>query len=354
VEAVLAGVPVFTTNLSAAAPVGLTDLTQIEQPIRPDREPWCHHLAYGQFTHEELRNGTALSLAPRGPARKVGSAKTARPTADLHTATPTLGVVASKPVDRARFAVISSFNQRLYDEYAWRFLESFHRFWPKDVKLYVYTEDCQPQTAGEVRDLLRCCPQLVAFKQACARDEFDAPTPAKKSFRYDAVRFAHKVFSIFHGTRNVTADKVFWIDADVVTFAPVPHSFLDACLPDDCYTACLKRDGNFSECGFVGYNLRHPIHAEFMQAWEELYTSGRLFELAEWHDSFVYDHVRRGFESQGKLRSHNLSGAHTAAAHPFVNSELGRYMDHLKGPRKTTGKSRPSDLIVERPEAYWQ
>jgi hypothetical protein len=205
-----------------------------------------------------------------------------------------------------------------------------------------------------VRDLLRFCPGLVAFKQAYADARIGSPPLAKNSFRYDAVRFAHKVFAILHGTRNANAEKAFWIDADVVTFAPVPHSLLDACLPDDCYTSCLKRDGNFSECGFVGYNLRHPAHEEFMNVWENLYTSGRLFELPEWHDSYVYDHVRRSFENEGKFHSHNLSGAHTSAAHPFVNSELGRYMDHLKGQRKIAGKSRPSDLVIDRPEGYWQ
>jgi hypothetical protein len=347
VEAVLAGVPVFTTELSAAAPVGLTDLSRIEEPIRPDREPWCHHLAYGQFTQEEMRDGTALSLAPQGPARRP----------PLAFPCPDVSRVSDDQPPRHRptqIAVITSFSQRLYESYAWRFLESFERFWPKDVKLYVYTEDCIPRTVGEVRNLLQCCPELVAFKQAHAQRTIDASGAAKKGFRFDAIRFAHKVFAILHGTRNVNADKAFWIDADVVTFSPIPHTFLDSCLPDDCYTACLKRDNSYSECGFVGYNLRHPIHEEFMKAWEELYTSGRLFELSEWHDSYVYDHIRRNFETQGKLRSHDLSGAHAGAAHPFVNCDLGRYMDHLKGRRKLSGKSRPSDLSVARPEEYWQ
>jgi len=38
----------------------------------------------------------------------------------------------------------------------------------------------------------------------------------------------------------------------------------------------------------------------------------------------------------------------------LINSEWGAYLDHLKGSRKKTGRSLPSDLKVNRTEAYWQ
>jgi hypothetical protein len=62
VDAALAGVPVFTTAHSAAYPVASDDLTQIESPVMPDRLPWCHHLAYSQFTYAELGNGVAWRI----------------------------------------------------------------------------------------------------------------------------------------------------------------------------------------------------------------------------------------------------------------------------------------------------
>lgn len=65
VEAVLSGVPVFVAQNSAAAPVGLVDLAKIEEPIYPDREPWCHSLAYGQFTREEMKDGAAWAVLQR-------------------------------------------------------------------------------------------------------------------------------------------------------------------------------------------------------------------------------------------------------------------------------------------------
>ena len=61
-EAVIAGVPVFVSPSSAAAPVGLTDLSSIETPAYPDRDRWLAHLAYCQFSLEEMRSGAAWRM----------------------------------------------------------------------------------------------------------------------------------------------------------------------------------------------------------------------------------------------------------------------------------------------------
>lgn len=62
VESVIMGCPVFVHPESAAALVGKTDLSDIENPIHPDREPWVHSLAYDQFNERELVDGTLWKL----------------------------------------------------------------------------------------------------------------------------------------------------------------------------------------------------------------------------------------------------------------------------------------------------
>jgi hypothetical protein len=42
------------------------------------------------------------------------------------------------------------------------------------------------------------------------------------------------------------------------------------------------------------------------------------------------------------------------AGHPFINSELGRYMDHVKGKRKEQGMSRAKEIIMHTDHPYWQ
>lgn len=59
-EALVAGVPVFTTGLCAATRMGSSELFNIERPRRPDgRRQWAAALAGQQWTIEELREGAA-------------------------------------------------------------------------------------------------------------------------------------------------------------------------------------------------------------------------------------------------------------------------------------------------------
>lgn len=59
-EAVLAGIPVFVTGESAAAPMASGPLSNIEHPLTPaGRREWAAGLASNQWTQAEIRNGTA-------------------------------------------------------------------------------------------------------------------------------------------------------------------------------------------------------------------------------------------------------------------------------------------------------
>jgi len=58
VESVICGCPVYVAPDSAASLVGQTDLSKIETPIHPDREPWLRSLSYSQFSESELIDGT--------------------------------------------------------------------------------------------------------------------------------------------------------------------------------------------------------------------------------------------------------------------------------------------------------
>jgi hypothetical protein len=62
IEAVCLGTPVFVASTSAAAPVGRTDLSEIEEPAYPDRDAWLAHLAYSQYSFEEIQDGRAWKM----------------------------------------------------------------------------------------------------------------------------------------------------------------------------------------------------------------------------------------------------------------------------------------------------
>lgn len=62
VESVICGCPVFVHRDSAASLVGQTDISKIEAPIYPDRQPWLNSLAYSQFSESELVDSTLWKL----------------------------------------------------------------------------------------------------------------------------------------------------------------------------------------------------------------------------------------------------------------------------------------------------
>ena len=62
IEAAINGVPVFTNEFSPCAPIGLQELSKIEDPIRPSREDWAYSWAYAQFTPKEIESGLAYEI----------------------------------------------------------------------------------------------------------------------------------------------------------------------------------------------------------------------------------------------------------------------------------------------------
>jgi hypothetical protein len=100
-------------------------------------------------------------------------------------------------------------------------------------------------------------------------------------------------------------------------------------------------------------NLHSPATQLFLQKFQLMYDHAveGIFDLAEWHDSFVFDAVRQKVKlNELDWSSHLITGE----GHPLINSAWGAYLDHLKGDRKTLGKSKPKDLKVIRQESYWQ
>jgi hypothetical protein len=64
-ESVLYGIPAFVSVPCAASPLASTDLSMLKNLYRPSQETMtkqCHTLAYGQFTQEEIANGTAWKI----------------------------------------------------------------------------------------------------------------------------------------------------------------------------------------------------------------------------------------------------------------------------------------------------
>ena len=95
---------------------------------------------------------------------------------------------------------------------------------------------------------------------------------------------------------------------------------------------------NYSECGFLIFNTEHFIHSQFWKDMMEMYDGGELFNEREWHDSYIFDAVRKNLEISANIKNINISDMGLvdikSEDHVFVASVLGKFMDHKKGDRK--------------------
>lgn len=237
--------------------------------------------------------------------------------------------------------IVTSFGPSGYDQYGRNFLRTFRRHWPNGVRLVAYHEGTQLPTWCESVNLMEvgpCAKFLYAHadneeahgtKQAAGRSWKRAAIEEGYNFRFDAYKFCRKVFAVWHASRLVKSGKLFWLDADVVTFADVDWSLFDEVLPEDADISYLARwKGYHSECGFVGYNLDSRRVHRFLDKFAGLYDSGEVFRLGEWHDSYVFDQVREMMD----VREHKIPTK--TMNRVFDTSPLGKYMKHLKGKLK--------------------
>jgi hypothetical protein len=267
-----------------------------------------------------------------------------------------------------KISVVTTFHQSGYDTYGRNMIQTFLKNWPATVDLHVYAENCQVTESAPnlfVHDLHSSSPELVAFKEKWKNvpkangDVTADPIRSRrkdsgKGFKWHAIRFSHKVYSIFHCAKNIDADVLLWMDADTICHSPIQQHDLEKYCPLDKDLCYLGRKGKFSECGLYSMNLKSEMTVNFLKEFQRMYDHAEhgIFDLAEWHDSFVFDAVRVKFP---QLKQWNWSeGLVTGEGHPLINSFWGAWLDHLKGGRKELGKSKRTDLLVKRKEAYWQ
>lgn len=265
--------------------------------------------------------------------------------------------------------LVTSMNAKLFHEYGHRMISSFENFAADDVYLIVVFEGKKPSELKESGRHYSIVP-LASERHARFHKFFghlyeanglrmtrviDAQgAPALKpawDYKFSAIRFSFKVFALEIARRLMAKGDAFaWIDADVKCLKKFSRENLEKYLPhDDEIMSYLGRTSfpkgaPYSECGFLGFNAENKNLDLFLSRMLEIYSSGEIFSLEQWHDSWIWDVARREFEKIGHPFK-NISGEACELEHPFINCGLGDYFDHLKGPaRKKAGSSFASDL----------
>ena len=276
-----------------------------------------------------------------------------------------------------KIKIITSYKPGTWDQFAKRGIHSMVQNFPPEVDIVLYCEEHKPQDVDPkitCIDLNTAEPELFNFKNKYKDDPvangkiqtiangvrrstlLQGQDKDKDSFLWDAVRFSNKVFCVVNAVRNSKDyDYVIWLDADTFTFRPVPLDFLVDVLPKNTMLTYLGRETVYPECGFVGYNIKHQETQNFINEWEQLYVTGDVFKLLEWHDSAVFWELSKKFIRDKNIHVNDIGYLKGVTGHHvFVNSVLGNYIDHFKGNRKLNRTSTKKDLRQIHDVDYWK
>ena len=262
-----------------------------------------------------------------------------------------MGLILNGSLEKRKLPrVVTSFNEAGYKRYAKDFIDSWQKYWPASIGLTVYYEGeasaFDMHTHGiswrpyeEVEDLAEYLSCLkFPIMQGLVGNSYD--------INWDA-RMGRKTFIQSHAMKQY-GGKIFWLDADSITYEHVPETFLDECLPDDKLCAFLGRDGwYYTESGFIGFNSDHPLAGRFRKSYLNTFLAGTIFTQPGWHDCWAFDAVRKVFGLNGYEGEFvNLAeGVPHGTMHPFENCAPGRYMHHYKGDRKDSKQLRDGDIV---------
>ena len=253
-------------------------------------------------------------------------------------------------------------------------LKSTIENWPEHAKVLAYPDDMSQQLDLPRTQYFDLCQEQPVLKEFIERNK-DNPRltkwqPQQYKFEYDAIRFSYKVFACIDAYQKTKPDMLWFLDADIITFEKIPMSWLEHIIPDSAFTSYLGRPKKgFSETGYYAFNTAHKYSDEFFKRWEQYYAEDLFFNIQKgflnhfpitgYTDSFTFDAVRIEMEQAGKIKNEDLNDGRWAgsrkARHPFINSELGQYMDHMKGyDRKAQMSSKKRDLTTKQSHPYWK
>ena len=275
--------------------------------------------------------------------------------------------------------VVTTFHKAGLDLYGQRFLESFAQRVDKRIKLLAYAENCLPVNPDPeqitILEAVKELPKLNAFKSKWKNvphangDITNHPARKgrkdwQKKFKWDGVRFANKVYAVFDACERST-DWCVWMDADTFVHSDWSYDDFVKLLPSDkwiTYVGRGKGSQTWPECGFYGMNLKHGACQTFLEEFERMYEDAEkgMFKLVEWHDSFIFGNIVNrmkvlrpevlDYSADMYLKEAKSGGG----GHPLINTVLGKWIDHMKGDRKNQGKSKLTDIMVNRKESYWK
>lgn len=258
-----------------------------------------------------------------------------------------------------KYLAVTSFNEDGYKKYGATMITSFIKNWGGN--LWVFTDKPielleEHKNAEKVSffDMREICPGQLEFEQRHQSPICNGLFGKTYNYRFDAIRFSHKPAAILGAL--IVAEKIgqtpetlIWFDGDTVLKQPLTEEFLKAKFPVWAHVGRFTRKPpNHTEGGIVAYRTSVEDVRSFIRIFWQTYATDAIFMCQAWDDCSILDLIMQNAEKSGFIRGINLGDDLSQnTAHPIVNSDWFKFIDHLKGNRKDAGASYPSDIVSE-------
>jgi hypothetical protein len=231
-----------------------------------------------------------------------------------------------------KYAFITSMNQQYYGHIGRFMLESFLKYAPKHFVLHLYAESITSELP-RANNLV-----IYDWNQVCKADweKF-----AVKTDDSSAQKFGKKGWASIHAWENIDADKLIWLDADLLFHKEFDEEIIELTLPkkkliglfDQNYLQETGLSKPSAETGYVILNKRHPDFESFVKEYRRNYElPEKPDSLHRWWDNQICMLVANQF----KDHVYDLSDLRTTdkTQTPLNRSPIAEYFSHQKGKSK--------------------
>lgn len=223
---------------------------------------------------------------------------------------------------QVKIQVITSFNQAYYDKIGHACVETWLQHWPGELDLTCYVEEF-------------CLPEQPRLKQIDFAELGNSYCEFQKSNVKDRVKtFAKKAYSVIHAMENSTADRIIWLDADVLTTADISMSVLESLCPDNTLATYMQvyheKDNRIwisAETGIFVLNTQHPEFKAFAQRYRQYYDEHITENIRRFYDGEVFGKVANEFKSYVRDLCADFKKPYKT---PLRHTVLGPYLNHYK------------------------
>jgi hypothetical protein len=222
--------------------------------------------------------------------------------------------------------VITSFNEKYYELIGKDSVESWLKYWPEELSLTCFVEEFSLPEQDRIIQI-----PFSDFDQDYHRIQ-------GSKIGGQARKFAKKAWSFIHAMEHIEADRIVWLDADVISQKSIPLDLLVSLLPDNVLSTHMgvtydtKKDGTpgrwfVPETGFFAINKQHEKFQLFSAEYRRRYVELDETNLRRFYDNDVYGYVFEQTEANGNDLCSNLEKKYKT---PLSRTVLGDYIQHYK------------------------